>query len=335
VVTGPLGWSAVELRPAALRMGDPVMLVSPAGPTRPERLARGIDLLASWGLQVQVGPHACERNGYLAGTDEQRLADLNLALREPEVRAVICTRGGYGVQRIVDGVDLAAVRADPKLVVGFSDITALQLTLWRGARLATVHGPGAAWLDERTGPESAESLRRALMTDETAVIKARSDEETAPVRMIGPGGPVTGYLLGGNLSLLTATVGTADMPDLREAILLIEEVDEPPYKVDRMLLHLRRAGVLDGLAAVALGQFIQCADGWPTTIVDVLHHHLGTLGIPVLGGLPIGHGHDQLTVTVGVPATLDVAAGTLTVSPATAVRPGESGGDQRGDLDQS
>lgn len=305
------------MRPPVLRTGDLVMLVSPAGPTRLERLDRGTELLSSWGLRVRVAPHACERSGYLAGTDEHRLADVNLALREPEVRAVICTRGGYGVQRIVDGVDLAAVRADPKLVVGFSDITALQLTLWRGARLATVHGPGAAWLDKRTGPESAESLRHALMTDDPAVIKARPDEETSPVRVAGAGGAVTGRLLGGNLSLLAASVGTVDMPDLRGAILLIEDVAEPPYKVDRMLLHLRRAGALDGVVGVALGQFTECADGWPTTIVDVLEHHLGALGVPVLGGLPIGHGRDQLSVAVGVPAILDVRASTLTVEPAT------------------
>ena len=109
------------------------MLVSPSGPTRPERVARGIELLTEWGLRRVTAPNVFARTGYLAGTDEQRLADLNLALRDPDVRGVLCTRGGYGAQRIVDGLDLAAVRADPKLVVGFSDITALQLALWRGA----------------------------------------------------------------------------------------------------------------------------------------------------------------------------------------------------------
>lgn len=307
----------MEIRPAPLRPGDEVMLVSPSGPTRPERVARGVELLTGWGLRVTTAPHVFDRHGYLAGADADRLADLNLALRSRSVRAVLCTRGGYGVQRIVDGVDFAAVVTDPKLVVGFSDITALQLALWRGARLATVHGPGAAWLDERTGVESAQSLRAALMTTEPTVIAARSDEETSPVRVSEPTGAVTGRLLGGNISLLTATVGTIDMPDLRGAILLIEDVAEPPYKVDRMLLHLRRAGALDGLSGVAVGQFTGCTDGWPTSIVDVLQHHLGSLGVPVLGGLPIGHGRDQLSVAVGVPATLDAAAGTLTVSSAT------------------
>src|SRR5215831_10673104 len=154
------------LRPRALREGDAVMLVSPSGPTRPERVERGIELLTGWGLRVRLAPNVFERSGYLAGPDELRLADLNLALAEPSVRGVLCTRGGYGAQRVVDGLDLDAVRHDPKVVLGFSDITALQLTLWRGARLATVHGPGAAWVAERTGAVSEESLRSALMSPE-------------------------------------------------------------------------------------------------------------------------------------------------------------------------
>jgi muramoyltetrapeptide carboxypeptidase len=296
------------------------MLVSPSGPTQPERVARGTELLTHWGLRVAVAPNAYASTGYLAGTDDERLADLNLALRDPQVRGVVCTRGGYGVQRIVDRVDLAAVVADPKVVVGFSDITALQLALWRGARLATVHGPGAAWLDERTGAEAAESLRRALMTADPVVVAARPDEETFALRHVGAAtGPAMGTLIGGNLCLLSASVGTVDMPALRRAILLVEEVGEPPYKVDRMLVHLRRAGVLDGLAGVAVGQFTDCADGWSTSIVDVLGEHLGGLGVPVLGGLPIGHGRDQLSIPLGPPATIDVTAGTLTVEPA--VRP--------------
>jgi len=316
-----LGWASVEQhsvrRAPALRPGDLVMIVSPSGPTKPERVTRGTELFAQWGLRVALGPNAYASRGYLAGTDAERLADLNLALRDPEVRGVICTRGGYGIQRIVDGVDLAAVAADPKVVVGFSDITALQLALWRGARLATVHGPGAAWLDERTGPDAAESLRRAVMTTAPVVLAARPDEETSLVRLAGATPRIaSGTLIGGNLCLLSTSVGTVDMPNLADAILLLEEVDEPPYKVDRMLVQLRRTGALEGLAGVAVGQFTGCADEWPTTIVDVLLEHLGALGVPVLGGLPVGHGRDQLSIPLGAPATLDIAAGTLTVEPA-------------------
>ncbi|WP_204032868.1 S66 peptidase family protein [Micromonospora qiuiae] len=289
------------------------MLVSPSGPTRPERVARGIELLTGWGLRPVLAPNVYARHGYLAGPDALRAADLNTAFADPEVRGVICTRGGYGAQRVVDAIDMAAVRRDPKVVAGFSDITALQLALWRGARLAGVHGPGAAWRDERTPLASAESLHAALTTTEPITVAAVPAEETFDVRV--PGRAV-GRLLGGNLCLVVASLGTPDMPDLTGAVLLLEDVQEPPYKVDRMLTQLRRAGALTGLAGVAVGQFSDCSDGWPVRVADVLTERLGDLGVPVLGGLPIGHGPGQLTVPVGTLATLDANAGTLTVAPA-------------------
>ncbi|HEY1484899.1 MAG TPA: LD-carboxypeptidase [Micromonosporaceae bacterium] len=290
------------------------MLVSPSGPAPRDRIERGIEILSGWGLTVRIAPGALDRSGYLAGADETRLAGLNAALRDPAVRGVICTRGGYGAQRIVDGIDIDAVRADPKVLAGFSDITALQLALYRRAGLAGVHSPMAAWNAERTGDASIASMRAALMTTDPVVIAARDDEETAAVRIPGP--PVEGTLLGGNLCLIAATIGTPDHPDLTGAILLLEDVSEPPYKIDRMLTHLRRTGVLSGLAGVAVGQFTDCADGWPTTLVDVLRDRLGDLGVPVLGGLPIGHGREQLSVPVGTRAVLDTSSGTLTAEAA-------------------
>jgi muramoyltetrapeptide carboxypeptidase len=303
------------VRPPALRPGDTVMLVSPSGPTRPERVARGVELLTGWGLRPVLGPNAYARHGYLAGTDEQRAADLNAAFADPQVRGVIATRGGYGAQRIVDLVDMDAVRRDPKVVAGFSDITALQFALWRGARLATVHGPGAALSTDRTPLSSAESLHAAMTSTEPVSVTRRAGEVSAHVVVPGV---ATGPLIGGNLCLVTASLGTRDMPDLTGAVLLLEEVAEPPYKIDRMLTQLRRSGALDGVAGVALGQFTDCADDWPTTVADVLADRLGDLGVPVLGGLPVGHGQGQLTVPVGVPATLDAVTGRLTVSPAVA-----------------
>jgi muramoyltetrapeptide carboxypeptidase len=306
----------MTVRGPVLKPGDTVMLVSPAGPPSGYRIDMGVDILTRCGLDVRVGEHALDRTGYLAGNDEARLADLNTALRDPHVRAVICTRGGYGAQRIVDRIDLDAVRADPKVIAGFSDITALHLAVYRHAGVAGLQSPMLAWNPDRTGETSINSLHRALMTTDPVVMAARSDQETAAVRIPGP--PVSGTLLGGNLCLIAATVGTRDMPDLRGAILLIEDVNEPPYKIDRMLTHLRRAGALDGVSGVAVGQFTDCTDDWPTTIVDVLMERLGDLGVPVLGGLPTGHGHDQLSVPVGVPAVLDVSASTLTAEAACA-----------------
>jgi muramoyltetrapeptide carboxypeptidase len=309
----------LEVRPPALQLGDLVVVLSPAGPAQPDRVAAGIELLRSWGLRPVPAPHAFDHHGYLAGSDAERVADLNAAFADPEVRGIVVTRGGYGAQRIVDYLDIHAVRRNPKVVVGFSDITALHLALWQSARLASVYGPGAAWWPERTGEESAVSLRDALMTVEPVVVKQQPASATTPASRLGAAGLpglATGHLLGGNLSLLASSVGTRDFPDLRGAILLIEDVDEAPYRVDRMLTHLRRAGVLTGLAGVAVGQFVRCTDEWATDVADVIGERLGDLGVPVLGGLPIGHGTDQLTVPVGVPAMIDVAGATLTVSPA-------------------
>ncbi|MGH3715197.1 MAG: S66 peptidase family protein [Micromonosporaceae bacterium] len=302
------------LRPPKLRTGDKVRLVSPAGPPNPTLVARGEELLRSWGLQVEYAPHALGRYGYLAAPDADRLADLNAALADPTVRGVVCCRGGYGVQRIIDGVDVQAVRKDPKPLVGFSDITGLQLWLWRAAGLATVHGPMAQWNDARTGPESAEALRSSLMTTDPIVIHRDPAEIGADVEVPGT---ATGVLLGGNISLLSAAVGNRELPGLRGAILFLEEVGEAPYRIDRMLTQLRRCGALTGIAGVALGQYVDCEGAAGTwTVSELLRDRLADLGVPVIGGLPLGHGTGQLTIPLGVPATIDTTAGTLTVEPA-------------------
>jgi muramoyltetrapeptide carboxypeptidase len=292
----------------ALQRGDVVGLVSPSGPTRPDRVARGIELLSGWGLRVRAGRHVFDRDGYLAGHDEDRLGDLNEAFGDPEVRAVVCTRGGYGAQRIVDRLRLSSGPAKP--LVGFSDVTALQLAVWRVAGWPSVHGPGAAWFDDRLPAASAASLHAALFTSGPLRSYAGGDEETSGVLVPGP--PVHGVLLGGNLSMLASTVGTPDMPSLAGAILLLEDVGEAPYRVDRMLTQLRRAGAFEGVSGVAVGQFTNCADRGPTTVVDVLRERLGGLGVPVLGGLRIGHGVGQETVVLGAPAVLDTDVGCLT-----------------------
>jgi muramoyltetrapeptide carboxypeptidase len=272
--------------------------------------------VAGWeerGYRVKLGEHIWDRDDYQAGDPKHRAADMNAMFADPEVDLVHPFQGGYTAAQMLPHLDYDLIAANPKALVGFSDITALQFALWRGARLATVHGPGVAWLDERTPPHSAESLRAALMTDRPVTLSPVATEETSGVRVPGV---AEGPLLGGNLCLITSSIGTRDMPDLAGAVLLIEEVGEPPYKVDRMLTHLRRAGVLDAVAGVAVGQFTDCADDWAVDVADVIAERLGDLGVPVLGGLPIGHGTGQLTVPVGTSATLDADAGVLNVSPA-------------------
>lgn len=301
------------LNPNVLRAGDAVALVSPAGPVAQARVEAAVRELSSWGLEPRVYPHALDATGYLAGSDADRSADLNDALADPEIRAVLCTRGGYGVQRILAHVDYDAVRRDPKLVTGFSDITALHGALWRHTGLATVHGPVAAQLER--GGLFASTLRHALMSNEPSVVHADPAEPTFSVRSKGI---AEGVLLGGNLCMLSTSVGTPFMPDLEGAILLIEDVGELAYKVDRMLTHLGNCGLLERLAGVVVGQFSEPGHGNnPIKPADVLSERLASLGIPVLGGVSIGHGEHNIAVALGSHAVLDADAGTLTVACAT------------------
>ncbi|WP_345021783.1 LD-carboxypeptidase [Actinomadura keratinilytica] len=299
------------VRPPMLRPGDRVRVVSPGSTPDPEQVERGVEILRSWGLDVELGGHVFDRHGYLAGRDEHRLADLQEALDDPDVRGVFAARGGYGTQRIVDRLDLRGVRRRPKVVVGFSDITSLQARLWRAARLVTFQGPMVAWNDDRTGAESAESLRAAVMTTRPVVL-TRDPAETSAAVMVP--GRARGPLLGGNLSLVDAAVGAGDLPVLRGAVFFLEEVGEAPYRMDRMLTHLRRAGALKGVRGVVIGQITDSV-GEPGEwdAVGVLRDRLGDLGVPVLGGLRLGHGRGQLTVPLGARAAVDASAGTLTV----------------------
>ncbi|WP_341963694.1 LD-carboxypeptidase [Pseudomonas sp. RC10] len=300
------------LNPQILRVGDAVALVSPAGPVAEARVEAAVRELSAWGLRPRVYPHALEAEHFLAGSDAHRVTDLNDALADPEIRAVLCTRGGYGVQRILAHVDYEAVRRDPKLVVGFSDITALHAALWTHTRLATIHGPVAAQLER--GGLFASTLRHALMSHEPLVVEAEQDEPTFSVRTSGI---AHGTLLGGNLTILSTCIGTPFFPDVDGAILLIEDVGELAYRVDRSLTHLANAGVLQRLAGIAIGQFSEPGHGNNAIRPpDVLRERLGGLGIPVLGGLSIGHGDRNRAVALGCAATLDADAGTLTVAAA-------------------
>ena len=305
------------VRPRRLVPGDRVRLVSPGGPPIHSRVDAGKAMLESWGLTVEIGEHALGSYGYLSAPDADRLADLNDAFADPGVRAVLATRGGYGTGRIVDGVDFDAVRANPKLVLGYSDITALHLAVWRRAGLATVHGPMIAWNPDLDGPTDgpiAKALKAALMSTDKVVLHRDTAIPTSAVQVAGR---AYGRLLGGNLSLLVQEPRRANAPDTAGAIVFVEDVDEEPYRVDGMLTQLLRDGWFDEVAGVAIGTFVDSVGGegeW--TIVDVLRDRLGSLGVPVLGGLPIGHDRNPLTMPLGTRAVLDADAGTLTIDPA-------------------
>jgi muramoyltetrapeptide carboxypeptidase len=303
-------------RPKKLVPGDLVVVPAPGGPSNATAVGRGIAILESWGLRVELTEHALDTFGYLSAPDADRLADLNYALAHPEAKALMTVRGGYGTTRIIDEADIEALEDHPKLVIGYSDITALHFAIAERTGIPSLHSPMMAWSSNNTA-ETAESLRKAVMTTDPIVLK---QDETVSTHEVVISGKATGKLLGGNLSLMAAEPDESNWPDLDGAILLIEEVDEARYRVDNMLTRILRAGHFDNLAGIAVGQFEPDPDDeykpgeW--TMNEVLMDRLGGLGVPVLGGLKVGHGLDPRVVPLGTEAVLDTGAGTLTVQPA-------------------
>lgn len=295
-------------RPPRLREGDRVAIVSPSGPVPKDRLDAGCDILRGWGLDVELGAHVLDvhdRFGYLAGADADRAADLQQAWVDPSVAAVICARGGYGVQRMVDLLDWAAMRAvPPKVFAGYSDITALHEAFATQLCVATLHAPMVGARPFVTDEPSTEHLRRTLFEPESVQTLHSPSAETLVA------GVARGITCGGNVSLLPADLGTATGRDSAAgAILLLEDIEEDLYRLDRIFTQLLRSGWLDGVAGVAFGSFHDCEDG----VRDLVLDRFGGLGVPMVWELGFGHGPTSLTVPLGVPAVLDADAATLTL----------------------
>lgn len=313
-----------RILPPALRPGDRVAIVSPSSPVlSPDRLEAGVALLANWGLEPVLMGNAHLAHGHLAGSDEQRCADLNEAFTDPSIRGVIASRGGYGVTRLLDLLDWGSLEADPKLIVGFSDVSALLLAAWKRLGLVGVHGQFAGRLTLQDASTLA-LLRRLIMgTEPLGVLPQPADEPVRAVRS----GTAQGSLVGGNLSLLASLMGTRDEPETDGAIVFIEEVSEAPYRIDRMLTQLRRCGFFGSVAGVVIGTFVGCEPSGQRpslTLDEVLDDRLGDLDVPVLAGLAIGHTDRHLPLPVGVPARLDADAGTLELLGAAAAEPPRS-----------
>ncbi|MFE4059199.1 LD-carboxypeptidase [Streptomyces sp. NPDC059096] len=296
-------------RPARLRPGARVAVVAPSGPVPADRLEAGLAVLRGWDLDPVVAPHVLDvhPHGYLAGTDADRARDLQEAWCDPSVSAVLCARGGYGAQRMVDLLDWTAIRAaGPKVFVGYSDITALHEAFAVRAGLATLHGPMTATLAFLKAPGTQESLRATLFAPESVRTLGL---DTA--RALVPG-RAHGVTLGGCVSLLAADLAT---PHARTSaaggLLMIEDVGEEPYRLDRILTQLLRSGFLDGVAGIGLGSWAQC--GPYEDVAAVLLDRLGGLGVPVVEELGFGHGDTALTVPLGVPGVLDAESATLTL----------------------
>lgn len=311
--------AAAPLLAPRLRPGDTVGLINPAGATwTPVDIDIVRETFEALGLRVKVGRHVLDRYGYLAGRDEDRAADVNAMFADPEVRGIVCVRGGWGCARILHLVDYDMVARNPKVFLGYSDITALHAALHSRTGLVTFHGPVgiAAW-----NRFNVEWLRQVVFEGEAVTF--RNDDSFNPDatlvqrenrnRLIRRG-TARGRLLGGNLTVLSAIVGSPYLPDFGGSVLFLEDVGEAPYRVDRMMTQLALAGILDRSAAVVFGRCSDCGPGsgfGSLTLDDILVERLEPLGVPAWHGAQIGHIDRQFTLPVGGEVEVDAAAGTI------------------------
>jgi muramoyltetrapeptide carboxypeptidase len=316
----------MPILPERLRPGDTVGLIAPASaPEDANAIDRSIAILREMGFKVLPGRHVRKRWGFLAGRDAERAEDLMRMFTDRRVKGIFCARGGYGAARLLPLLDYGVIRQNPKVLVGYSDITSLHCALLKKSNLLTFHGPMPVSYPAKNGMSefSHQSLWRTI-TEPTPAgsICAGYRRKTASIIRRGK---VSGELIGGNLTVLCTLMGTPYAPVFRNKILFLEEVDEKPYYVDRLLTHLLNAGALGQVAGVAAGIFQNCVDPkaarakeYRQTVEDVLRERLLPLKVPVVTGLPFGHGPHNATLPVGGRATLDANTGDLMITRAVA-----------------
>jgi muramoyltetrapeptide carboxypeptidase len=278
-----------------------------------------MEAVRAMGLVPKPSTHLRSRFGYLAGQDKDRAADINAMYADDSVRAVFAVRGGWGSARLLPYLDFDLIRANPKLLVGFSDITTLHLAFAARAGFATIHGPnaGSSW-----SKLSWDSFRRLIFDAEMPLYRNPTATEDRLVQRqwrtqtITPG-KARGRLLGGNLTVLASLLGTPYLPNFDGAILFLEDVDEAEYRIDRMLTHLALAGVLRRVAGVVFGQCTNCRATGPSiggfTLAELLRQHLQPLGVPAYQGALFGHVENQFSIPVGVRAEIDASSGTMRI----------------------
>lgn len=283
--------------------GGTIGVVAPGGAVKADALERGVAWLEGKGFRVRLGEHVLARRRYCAGEPALRLADLEGMLRDPDVGAVICARGGYGTTHLLPLLDPALVIAHPKLIVGFSDVSPLIGNVVERCGVVALHGPMVATDLARGLTEHAADRLCALLADPTAAWRE-------PVTEVIVAGEATGRLVGGCLSSLVALLGTPYAIETEGAVVFLEDVAERPYRVDRMLTHLQLAGKFAGVAAVVLGSFANC-DGTDAddVVAEVFRDFFGAAPFPVVAGFPAGHLSENLSLALGLPLRVDAHAG--------------------------
>jgi muramoyltetrapeptide carboxypeptidase len=307
------------IKPKRLQAGDTLGVIAPSSAIPEHVIEKALENLTNLGFKLKLGKNVRASKGYLAGTDEQRVEDLHWAFSDPEVDAVWCIRGGYGATRILPMVDFKIIKKNPKIFIGYSDITALHVAIFQKTGLVTFHGPvGTSDYTDFTKPNVWDLLTKPtpqyLLKHSTENLKNESNLFKPEVIMAGK---CQGQLIGGNLSLLSAMDGTPyALKNLKGKILFMEDIDERPYRVDRMLTQMLQAHDFKQLAGIALGIFEGCnpkADENSLTLMECFKDRLGNLGIPVMYGLSFGHIKNQFTLPVGIEAVLDTEGGTITL----------------------
>ncbi len=298
--------------PPLLKKGDTIAIVAPASPPeKPKVIATAMARLKKYGFKIKPGKFLQERDGYLAGSDKERAADINAAFADPGVQGVFCLRGGYGSCRILPLLDYAAIRANPKPFLGYSDITAMHLAILVKSGLVTFHGSNASSAFE---PPNLKWCEKMLMGAGESDVLFQRDRVHKLVKTVVPG-RARGKLIGGNFTCLLRLIGTPWQPDFRGAILFLEDTGEKAYRIDGMFTHLRLAGLLEQIGGLILGQFDYDADRREQArIAEVLPREAKQLGVPCITGAPIGHFPSQIIVPQGVDAELDAGAGPAVVS---------------------
>lgn len=298
--------------PPALQPGDAISIVAPASSPQREVFDAAMANLAAAGYRPKTYRDVCKPHGYLAGTDAERADELNRAFADPETTMVLAARGGYGCGRILDRVDFELLTQRPKIVCGYSDLTALHAAIQRRCGLISFHGPN---LVDGLGDDSAEteSERGAALLLFNGGSVSGSDL-IPPMRHALAGGNAEGRLVGGNAAVLLSVLGTPFEPDFDGAILLLEDVGEAPYRIDRLLTQLRLGGALDRLAGVMLGYFTGTGVSDGPTVEAIASEFFIPLGIPALAGVPVGHEHPNLPLPLGARVRLDADARTLSLA---------------------
>lgn len=304
--------------PPRLRKGDAIGVIAPSSPQRDdERLRAGIRYFESLGYPVVCGEHLWKRHGYLAGTDDERTDDLNAMIRDPHIRMIIAGRGGYGVTRILDRIDYGTLKRNPKIIVGFSDVTALNCALLVKSRLVSFSGamPGVDFWNTGNIDPFAEEWFWRCVTSPRPLGRIRQPEEY-PITGLAPG-TAEGALLAGNLTLLASITGTPYLPKPSGTILLIEEIGEEAYRVDRLLAQLHNAGVLKKIAGLAFGAFTGTKPTRvsvdPLPMEEVFAEYVHRAGVPAVGGILYGHITTKLTLPLGLRTRIDGKRGTMQV----------------------